>query len=125
MALLLGVVLAAAAADPSVQPALDLIERNFGALARAAFDLGIDPERGCGDGVRAPCFSVSQTGEPESQARVKVTASSMTELTYGIGYYTRHICNLTVGRDKWGGSHTDAATWPCTPAVAKVRSVVL
>ena len=45
----------------------------------------------------------------------------MSELTYGIGYYTRYTCGLTVGRDKWGGSHTNASHWPCTPSLEPVQ----
>ena len=116
MLLALGLSLAAAAAAsaPAEQPAADLITRNFGADAAAAFELTIKADAACGS-EKAPCFSLSQAG-----GKVSVTASSMSELTYGIGYYTRYTCGLTVGRDKWGGSHTKAKSWPCTASLKPV-----
>jgi alpha-N-acetylglucosaminidase len=85
--------------------------RNFGADAAKVFDLSLaDP---CGG--KGPCFALSQSG-----GKVKIAASSMSELTYGIGYYTRYTCGLTVGRDKWGGSHTNASSWPCSSELEPV-----
>jgi hypothetical protein len=43
-----------------------------------------------------------------------VKASSMSELTFGIGYYTRFFCGLAVGWRRGGGSFTkNNTTWPC------------
>jgi hypothetical protein len=108
-----------------VKPALDLVTRNFGVNAASIFSLELKPGADCvvvgGEKAKAPCFSLSQQG-----GKVSIVASSMSELTYGIGHYTRYTCGLTVGRDKWGGSHTDSAKWPCTDtltAVAVARAV--
>ena len=91
--LLAAAALIGTASAVEVQPAVDLITRNFGAKAASVFELVIE-DGDCG-GTKAPCFSLSQTS-----GKVSVTASSMSELTYGIGYYTRYICGLTIGRDK-------------------------
>ena len=90
----------------NVRAAFDLISRNFGSAASASFDLSIST--GPCNATAAPCFSLSESG-----SKVSITASSMSELTYGIGFYTRYYCGLTVGRDKWGGSHTNSSDWPC------------
>jgi alpha-N-acetylglucosaminidase len=117
---LLGLLQLAGAADDvasvSVQPALDLVTRNFGPDAAAVFILSIKAGEDCGEAAKAPCFSLSQ-----SNGKVSITGTSMSELTYGIGYYTRYTCGLTVGRDKWGGSHTNASSWPCTPTLKPVQ----
>ena len=86
--------------------------RNFGAAAAAAFDLSL-ADGPCGaEKLAAPCFALSQAG-----GKVSIVASGMSELTYGIGYYTRYTCGLTIGRDKWGGSHTNSSIWPCTQSL--------
>ena len=86
--------------------------RNFGATAAAAFDLSL-ADGPCGaEKLAAPCFALSQAG-----GKVSIVASGMSELTYGIGYYTRYTCGLTIGRDKWGGSHTNSSSWPCTQSL--------
>ena len=61
--LALGMSLAAvaAASAPAEQPAADLITRNFGADAAAAFALAIKADAACG-AEKAPCFSLSQAG---------------------------------------------------------------
>ena len=72
---------AANTTDRRLVPALYLIERNFGQAASTIFDLTLlAVGEGCGDGVKAPCFSIVQTGE-----RVAIAATAMSELTYGIG----------------------------------------
>lgn len=101
------ILVGADAANADVQPAVDLITRNFGAKAAGSFSLSVHGGD-CGS-AKAPCFSLAQEG-----GKVKVRATTMSELTYGIGYYTRYTCGLTIGRDKWGGSHTGAKSWPCT-----------
>ena len=89
-----------AAATLAVQPALDLIGRNFGPAAALAFNLTIDTKACAGVRGRAPasgqgarCFALS-----EQDGKVAITASTMSDLTYGIGYYTRFSCGLTVSR---------------------------
>jgi len=114
----------ATAAGADVQPALDLITRQFGSAAAAAFTLSInsDPTAPCTtsvDGVRgagarvaaAPCYAIQQGADN----KVMVSASSMAELTYGIGRYTRFQCGLTVGWARGGNSHANVPglQWPC------------
>ena len=96
-----------AAADDDVHPALDLITRNYGAAATASFDLSISAAA-CPTDAEHGCFVLSQKG-----AKVSVAAGTMADLTYGIGYYARFSCGLTVGWTRGGGSNTAAAAWPC------------
>ena len=104
-----------ATAAASTQPAVDLITRRFGPEAAASFDLQIRPAADCGV-HKPPCFAVSQAA---ARGPVTVVASGMSELTYGVGYYSRFSCGLTVGWKHGGGSHTTprpgtaAAAWPC------------
>ena len=53
--------------------------------------------------------------------RVKATAIS--ELTYGVGWYLRIKCGLTVGWAHGGNSHTNA-TWP-RPQGSRALSLAL
>jgi alpha-N-acetylglucosaminidase len=111
----------AAASDADVQPAIDVITRNFGKEAAASFDLSIKAGP-CSESVPSPCFAIS-----ENSGKVSIVATSMSELTYGIGHYTRFSCGLTVGWRNGGNSFTDAAAWPChkgTLAAAAVPRAV-
>eukprot|EP01052_Picozoa_sp_SAG31_P057478 SAG31_NODE_17034_length_686_cov_0.669506_1_plen_181_part_00 len=107
--------------DMDIQPALDLITRRFGATAASTFSLSILGDGdGCGE-LEAPCFSLSQTG-----GKINIAASAMAALTYGIGYYTRFTCGLTVGWKQGGGSYVNSTSWPCTqslPAIDVARAV--
>lgn len=99
--------------DSPVQPALDLITRNFGPNAAAAFTLELKPSVPCSaanETAQAPCFSLKLIN-----GKVVVTASSMAELTYGIGHYTRFQCGLTVGWARGGNSYSNipGLSWPC------------
>lgn len=101
--------LAVSAAGPSVQPALDVVARQFGARAVAALNLSIDPNLECSGDTTATlasftsrssasnassfCFRLSQP----TATTIAIAATSMSELTYGIGYYTRFSCGFTVG----------------------------
>jgi alpha-N-acetylglucosaminidase len=114
-------VAAVSAANPapsSVTPALELVERRFGAAATAALNLTISDDvcaAGAGTGggeAGGHCFVLSQAGGGGSKV-VSITASSMSSLTYGIGYYVRFHCGLTVGWARGGGSYTSPAAWPC------------
>ena len=105
----------------AVQPAVDLIQRNFGSSAVASFNLSLGALQcngGRGVSVKAPCFSLSASAGGNT---VNIHASSMSELTYGIGYYARFSCGMTVGWKRGGGSFTgnNATKWPCHPAAAK------
>ena len=111
---------AAAAATAGVQPAVDLITRNFGKDAAASFELSIKTGP-CSASVPSPCFAISESG-----GKVSIVATSMSELTFGVGHYTRFSCGLTVGWRNGGNSFTDAA-WPChkgtLPPTAMPRAV--
>eukprot|EP01044_Picomonas_judraskeda_P023466 COSAG03_NODE_6162_length_1104_cov_1.226866_1_plen_90_part_10 len=84
-------------AAPTVQPAYDLITRNFGAAAAKTFNLTL--HSGACSGGGHGCFSIAEG----SEGLVEITAGSMSDLTYGIGYYTRFSCGLTVGWKRGGG----------------------
>ena len=99
------------AAAVDVQPAIDLIERNFGEVAASKFSLSLGAtrcENGGGEVVKAPCFSLAY-----GEGKITIHASSMSELTYGIGYYARFSCGMTVGWKRGGGSFTgnNATDW--------------
>lgn len=115
-------------ATSSTQPASDLVARNFGAEAAASLELTITANAPCSAGrggstAEPPCFALSESPE----GKVAVTGSSMDALTYGIGYYTRFSCGLTVGWARGGGSFTSSSAWPChnrpLKPVAKSRAV--
>ena len=112
----------------STQPASDLVARNFGSEAAASLELTIVTNASCsasrgGLTAEPPCFALSESPE----GKVAVTASSLDALTYGIGYYTRFSCGLTVGWARGGGSFTNSSAWPChshpLQPVAKSRAV--
>ena len=105
LALLLGSGSAASSVD--VQPALDLVARNYGAAAAASLSLSVD-DSACAAADSKNCFVLSQSG-----AKIAVAASSMSELTYGIGHYARFSCGLTVGWARGGGSYARNQSWPC------------
>ena len=86
-------------ASTDVQPAIDLIARNFGPAAVKSLNLTINMNL---SSCSSPCFSVTQE---KSNGVVSIVASAMSELTYGVGYYTRFSCGLTVGWAHGGGSH--------------------
>jgi len=66
-----------------VQPALDLVTRNYGTAAAAALRLSVSASA-CADAkVKAPCFVLTEGTDGSS---VKLSASTMSELTYGIGW---------------------------------------
>ena len=112
-----------AASSVDVQPALDLVARNFGAAAAASLSLSVD-DSACASADSKNCFVLSQSG-----AKIAVAASSMSELTYGIGHYARFSCGLTVGWARGGGSYAARnQSWPCHGAaplekVTKARAV--
>ena len=60
--------------------------------------------------------------------RILVMASSISELSYGIGYYLRYHCNVTLGWDRIGGSVRNvtlpAAQWPVLPEPLQKRRTV-
>jgi hypothetical protein len=113
-------------ATPSIQPAIDLVSRNFGVQAADALTLSLGATSCIGaDGVKLnpPCFSISQSA---AGGKIAVSASGMSELTYGIGYYGRFSCGLSVGWKRGGGSHSlTNESWPCHGATKKLEAVAV
>eukprot|EP01043_Picozoa_sp_COSAG02_P011790 COSAG02_NODE_440_length_22296_cov_173.657386_16_plen_715_part_00 len=102
------------AAANSTAPAAELIGRVLGADAVEHFELLLLPEGQHCANAAPPCFAL--TDAPAGKLRVE--ASSVSELTYGIGYYLRFYCAMTVGWPTGGGSYTQElggarmTTWP-------------
>lgn len=80
-----------------------------------------------------PCFSLEDVSAMHAKnssvssatAGVAVTASSLTSLTYGIGWYLRFRCGITVGWPHGGGSFTTPpATWPSVGARVDMHRAV-
>jgi len=104
----------------NVQPALDVVTRQFGTAAAASLKLTIDPKLNCGDdAATALCFALSQP----SATSIAIVATSMSELTYGIGYYARFSCGFTVGWAHGGGSFTGdgVSAWPCAGGATALK----
>ena len=59
-----------------------------------------------------------------SGGKVSISASDASSLTYGIGYYTRFSCGLSVGWMRGGGRNTKAAAWPCHGSAELAATVV-
>ena len=126
-----------AAHQSSVQPAIDLVVRNFGPGAAAALDLVIRDNSSCSAGAGSaevkepPCFTLAAVSAG-AESKVTVTASSMDTLTYGIGYYMRFACGLSVGWVGGGGNSFSSAEfaansssqrWPCHVGALKPVAV--
>ena len=101
----------------NLQPAYDLVSRTLGSEAPSHFELVLlsSKETPCHNGSAiAPCFGLSDI----SGGKVRIEASSLSELTYGIGYYLRFYCAVTVGWPTGGGSYNPLANistpdrWP-------------
>lgn len=58
----------------------------------------------------------SEISDGNNDNRIVVMASSVSELSYGIGYYLRYYCNVTLGWDRVGGSVRNvtlpSGNWP-------------
>lgn len=50
------------------------------------------------------CMKQQQQQDDSDEARLVITATSVSELSYGLGYYFRYYCNFTLGWDRIGGS---------------------
>jgi hypothetical protein len=85
----------------------------------AHFALAIEPH--C-PGVPAgtACFTLADDG-----TTTKITGTSASELTGGIGVYLREYCNMTIGWERGGGSRVFLPpAWPVVSVpVSRARSV--
>eukprot|EP01052_Picozoa_sp_SAG31_P026065 SAG31_NODE_2335_length_5925_cov_3.925506_4_plen_229_part_00 len=104
---------------PGVQALLD---RVLPSGSSSHFELSLSPT--C-PGVPAgtACFTLLDGAGGET---TKITGTSASELTGGIGYYLREYCNMTVGWPRGGGSHIFIPSlWPKVGAapVSRARSV--
>jgi alpha-N-acetylglucosaminidase len=89
-------------------PAIDLLDRLLGPDAKSHFDLGFF-------GPAAPCSGYCYTLQDSASApnTVVIRATSISELTAGIGFYLREYCNMTIGWKRGGGSNlkVPASAW--------------
>jgi hypothetical protein len=84
------------------------------------FDLAISPA--CpGISSSTNCFTLSDGAD----GKVKITGTTASELTGGLGVYLREHAGMTVGWERGGGSHVfTPKTWPKVgAAVSRARSV--
>ena len=67
------------------------------------------------------CFTLADG----AGGKTKITGTSASEITGGIGVYLREHCNMTIGWPRGGGSHVfTPAPWPRVGApVSRARSV--
>ena len=103
----------------SVDAAAALLERVLPGSA-SHFELAIEP-RCLGIPAGKACFTLSDgTG-----GKTKITGTSASELTGGIGIYLREYCNMTIGWPRGGGSRIfTPSPWPRVgEAVSRARSV--
>lgn len=101
----LAAVLASPRPSGSVDAVYDLVERILPG-SRSHFRFSISP---CTD--NSACFTVSDV--PNS-ADVAISASSVSEVTAGLGVYLREVCNMTFGWPRGGGSNVAIPNpWPC------------
>ena len=105
-----------ARAQGSVAAVYSLLERVIPSSS-SHFALSIaDSCPGVANGV--PCFTLSDSG-----SQLSVSATSASELTAGIGYYLREICNMTIGWPRGGGSNLYMPTqWPVVGNQPVIRS---
>ena len=88
----------------SVDAVYDLIDRVLPG-SRSHFQLSLAP---CPNA--AACFTISDV---PSRTHVAISASSVSELTAGIGVYLREVCNMTIGWPRGGGSNVAVPdSWP-------------
>jgi alpha-N-acetylglucosaminidase len=109
--------LAVASPNDPAQVAEDLVERVLpGARGHFSFKV-VDS---CSGSVKAPCYDLSDNGD-----RVMIAATSISEMTAGIGYYLRNIGNMTIGWPRGGGNNLFLPKqWPKVgEAIAKRRNV--
>ena len=89
----------------SVSAAYDLLDRILPPGGSKHFQLEISAA--CGDKA---CFELEDNAE---SGQLVVKGSSLSEITAGIGFYLRHMCNMTIGWPRGGGSHVFVPDqWP-------------
>ena len=103
----------------SVPAVSGLLERVLPPGSAARFELAIVPS--CpGVPIGRACFTLADGAGGET---TKVTGTSASELTGGIGVYLREYCNMTIGWPRGGGSHVfTPSPWPKIGAVAVSRA---
>jgi alpha-N-acetylglucosaminidase len=71
-------------------------------------------------GIKAPCFSISDSGN-----KTTIMGSGANELSAGVGYYWREHCNMTIGWTRGGGSNVfTPKEWPKVGAVVSRKRAV-
>ena len=89
-----------------------LLERVLGPGSSAHFDLSLAPACSPGvgtSGAASNCFTLAD-GE---DGRIKITGTTASELTGGLGVYLREYCGLTFGWERGGGSRVfTPSPWP-------------
>jgi hypothetical protein len=51
--------------------------------------------------------------DDKEEKKIVITASTASELSAGVGWYLRHVCNMTIGWPQGGGSRLPIPTkWP-------------
>eukprot|EP00729_Bicosta_minor_P015069 gene15069-19943_t len=79
----------------TVQSVYDLLDRSLPG-SKAHFLLSITPNTN-GD------YKVSLSDEVDG--KVKIDATTASELAFGVGHYFREYCNMTIGWKRGGGSN--------------------
>jgi alpha-N-acetylglucosaminidase len=103
----------------SVDAVVDLLQRVLPGSA-SHFELAIEP-RCPGIPAGKACFTLTD-GVDET---IKITGTSASEITGGIGIYLREHCNMTIGWPRGGGSRIFIPSpWPrIGRLISRVRSV--
>lgn len=97
--------LAQAPLKGDVTAVFDLLDRVLPPGGKEHFSLQVGA---CLD-IEPPCFCL----QDETNGKLKVTATSVSELSAGIGHYLRQFANMTIGWPRGGGSNVFIPTvWP-------------
>jgi hypothetical protein len=106
-------VLGMAAGSTDTTPVLDTLRRTIGDVAESLFDLEVSSSA-CDKGKA--CFTLESASFGTDTPRIKVTGSSLSELSYGAGYYLRRMCNMSFSWSRTGGNQVKIpAHWPSVP----------
>ena len=80
-------------------------------------------ESTCALSIEPPCFMIQDVDPSHDAAdarkRIKITATTASELTAGLGYYLTTVCNMTFGLARAGGDNLFIpadAVWPSVGA---------
>ena len=89
----------------NVNAVYELIDRVLGEHV-TVFDLEIDSSL-CGEDDF--CFEMSSL----ENDKIRIVGTTASEVSYGVGYYLREYCNMTVGWKRGGGSRIEIPNeWP-------------